>query len=189
MSILIANFNQHSEIPKYQKEYHCDVEMIERIDEINLKTYSNCIIICKVTLDQLYFIFTHIEKGGKLHYIEEDALLLTGCIDVERNGELFVGMIPEYDLDMEDQLLTEDDKKKPVYKSEPKRQPCANCNCGLKEELEKVTVDTKEIKKSSCGSCYLGDAFRCASCPYLGMPAFKPGQKVELSGMFAEDDI
>ncbi|KAJ3516197.1 hypothetical protein NLJ89_g1272 [Agrocybe chaxingu] len=98
-----------------------------------------------------------------------------------------------------------------------RKKACKGCTCGLaeleQEELKnsKVVVldgsqngSTMEVSQSekerliqaakaapkatsSCGSCFLGDAFRCASCPYLGLPAFKPGEKVEID--FGMDDL
>ncbi|KAM4894498.1 anamorsin isoform 2-T2 [Sylvia borin] len=92
----------------------------------------------------------------------------------------------DMDLLDSDELLDSEDLKKPdpsslkapSCKELGKKKACKNCTCGLAEELEQEKKNSQP--KSACGNCYLGDAFRCASCPYLGMPAFKPGEKIVL---------
>ena len=56
------------------------------------------------------------------------------------------------------------------------RKPCDNCTCGRSEEQD-APKKMENAPSSSCGKCNLGDAFRCASCPYLGKPAFKAGEE------------
>jgi SAM-dependent methyltransferase len=113
--------------------------------------------------------------------------------------------IQEDDLIDTDELLDEVDLKKPIIETKydcgtsndtnGKKKACKNCSCGLAEEIEAEATQTQKKNvqqasvKSACGSCYLGDAFRCASCPYLGMPAFKPGEKIQLNDNLMKSDI
>ncbi|KAK2381428.1 anamorsin protein [Trifolium repens] len=96
----------------------------------------------------------------------------------------------DFDSDLidENSLLSEEDLKKPVLPSGDceigtTRKTCKNCSCGRAEEEEKVlklglTAEQINNPQSACGSCGLGDAFRCSTCPYKGLPAFKMGEKV-----------
>lgn len=106
----------------------------------------------------------------------------------------------ESDLIDEDSLLTEEDRKKPQLPAfgdcevGSTRKACKNCTCGRaqeEEKLQKVGLTTEQMNnpQSACGSCGLGDAFRCGGCPYRGLPPFKLGEKVSLPGNFLVADI
>mmetsp|Transcript_7194 Transcript_7194/g.10508 ORF Transcript_7194/g.10508 Transcript_7194/m.10508 type:complete len:266 (+) Transcript_7194:134-931(+) len=107
----------------------------------------------------------------------------------------------EVNLDDTDDLIDEDDLLtggdvandaflKPPNMDAPKtnntddcagRLPCDNCSCGRADgkviPAEELTKEELLQKSSACGNCPKGDAFRCASCPFLGKPAFKTGEE------------
>ncbi|KAL4972951.1 Fe-S cluster assembly protein dre2 [Aspergillus desertorum] len=89
-------------------------------------------------------------------------------------------------------------------KAGKRRRACKDCTCGLAAQLEAEDKERREAadkslnvmklesddlneldftvqgKTGSCGNCALGDAFRCDGCPFIGLPAFKPGQEVQI---------
>ncbi|KZZ98870.1 Anamorsin [Moelleriella libera RCEF 2490] len=109
----------------------------------------------------------------------------------------------------EDALLGEEDlKRRPQAPTncqpQKRRRPCKDCTCGLAAQfeaeekqrraqadvgLEAIKLDSSDLneldftvkgKTGSCNNCSLGDAFRCSTCPFIGLPAFKPGEEVRI---------
>eukprot|EP00897_Mesotaenium_endlicherianum_P007606 jgi/Mesen1/6874/ME000352S05935 len=102
----------------------------------------------------------------------------------------------------EDSLLTAEDLAPPAAvpssdecgPANVGKKACKNCTCGraemeVQEETRKLTLDQVENPQSACGSCGLGDAFRCSGCPYRGMPAFKLGEKISITGSMLVADV
>lgn len=117
------------------------------------------------------------------------------AMPLAKNGKL---QPTEDELVDEDDLLTAEDRQRPQPAMDcgpsatATKKACKNCSCGLAElearDKAEVTADTTNAK-SSCGNCYLGDAFRCGGCPYRGLPAFKPGEQVQIPTDLLQDDI
>uniref|UniRef100_A0A0K8TQ88 Anamorsin homolog n=1 Tax=Tabanus bromius TaxID=304241 RepID=A0A0K8TQ88_TABBR len=137
--------------------------------------------------------------GEKPNYEVGSSLKLPFAIKEQKQKVAAVWKICDENDDVieADELLGEEDSIKPsagslkVCSTTGKRKACKNCSCGLAEELKEESDANNVIPatKSSCGNCYLGDAFRCASCPYLGMPAFKLGEKVEIPTNLLKADL
>ncbi|PRW51069.1 anamorsin-like protein [Chlorella sorokiniana] len=102
----------------------------------------------------------------------------------------------------DEELLTEEDKARPAAPAANDdcevgaagRKACKNCTCGRAEEgpdakPAQLTKEMLDNPTSGCGSCGLGDAFRCAGCPYRGLPAFEMGKKIELPSDFLAVDL
>lgn len=100
-----------------------------------------------------------------------------------------VELVDDSTLLEEEDMVKVDPSTLKVCGTTGKRKACKDCSCGLREELADGKEPTTKSVNSSCGSCYLGDAFRCGSCPYLGMPAFKPGEKIQLSNRQLNPDL
>jgi len=142
-----------------------------------------------------------LQPGAPLMVYAQDSdmemqALFAGFIDLSSENNSLAGRMPEWELGASAAMEVDEEELplQPISENvgqgkescATKKRACADCRCGRKElEVQYGEDEAKKMlevgtQRSACGSCYLGDAFRCATCPYRGAPAFKAGTKVEL---------
>ena len=82
-------------------------------------------------------------------------------------------LLSSYDLLMSGLIIPDKISNKDCKTS---RKACKDCTCGRADE----PLENKS-KSSMCGNCYLGDGFRCNTCPSKGLPPFNPDEKVMIN--------
>jgi len=152
---------------------------------------TNTLVAIKKVMDKSQAEGKKIDLSASTHVEEKKQ---DGSSPARINVKVTIGDLEDEDIIDEDQLLEEDgggllappDVSLSARKAGDDcggRKACDDCTCGRAEQEASAaaSVDSEPAPKqpltSSCGNCGKGDAFRCASCPYLGKPAFKPGEE------------
>lgn len=111
---------------------------------------------------------------------------LTAAVTADTEGEWGWGVDTTSTTELVDEagLLKDDVANAPTFDcgtGTGPRKACKNCTCGLAQQEQAAAEANAPAPTGGCGNCALGDAFRCATCPSLGLPAWKSeGDKVKL---------
>lgn len=148
--------------------------------------------------DEIKSFITNLKFAGFMKICNENNTALSCTKKVwgkSKNKNQWKNIVPEYkgDLIVEEELVDPFDTYQKFSKETDcitKPKACKNCNCGRAEKENSGNQAKLDPNfKPECGKCYLGDAFRCAGCPFRGLPAFEPGQKIEFNKIAGTSDV